>query len=185
MRENKIYKDSIILIGPSGAGKSTVAEELSKKTGLPRLCIDKIENHYRGTGFMRKFRNSDEFNAYMLLEELKRAEEIGQAGVVDLGAGHSVYRDQNIFNSIKKAFSSFENVVLLLPSVNVMESLKIMNDRAIGDTRENLFFLTSPCNCELATMTVYTNDKNVEQIAYEILERIKKKSERDSFENEK
>lgn len=185
MRENKIYRDSIILIGPSGAGKSTVAEELSKKTGLSRLCIDIIEKHYRDTDFRKDFKNNDEFNYYMLLEELKRAEEIGRSGIVDLGAGHSVYRDQNIFSNIKKEFSPFENVVLLLPSVNVMESLEIMNDRATGDTRENLFFLTSSCNRELATMTVYTNEKSIEQIADEILERIKKKSERDIFEKEK
>ena len=44
---NKLYDESIILIGPSDAGKSIVAEELSKKLNIQRLCLDRIANRAR------------------------------------------------------------------------------------------------------------------------------------------
>ena len=52
---NKIYDESIIFIGPSGAGKSTVAEVLSKRLNMPRLCLDRIANWARGNGIRKKY----------------------------------------------------------------------------------------------------------------------------------
>lgn len=77
----KLYEESIILIGPSGAGKSAVAEELRKKTGMQRLCLDRIENRARDTGFMRNFKNADEFNSYMISKTLERVKKDGSYGM--------------------------------------------------------------------------------------------------------
>lgn len=169
----KLYKESIILIGPSGAGKSTVAEELRKTTNMSRLCLDEIANKARHEGIMNKFNNADEFNFYMISEVLKKAKENNSYGIVDFGAGHSVYEDRVIFEKVKAMLKPFKNIILLLPSENENDALSIMEQRSTGDTRDNRRFIESPCNKELATMTIYGNDKQSSEIAEEILSRTK------------
>lgn len=173
----KLYEESIILIGPSGAGKSTVAEELRKKTGMQRLCLDRIANRARDTGFMRKFKNADEFNSYMISETLERAKKDGSYGIVDFGAGHSVYDDREIFERVKSMLKPFKNIVLLLPDKDEEKSLDIMKSRATGDTRDNKKFFESPCNKELSTMIVYGNNRQSLEIAEEIIQCIKERKE--------
>lgn len=173
----KLYEESIILIGPSGAGKSTVAEELRKKTGMQRLCLDRIANRARETGFMRNFKNADEFNSYMISETLESVKKDGSYGIVDFGAGHSVYDDREIFERVKSMLKPFKNIVLLLPDKDEEKSLDIMKSRATGDTRDNKKFFESPCNKELATMIVYGNNRQPLEIAEEIIQCIKKRKE--------
>ena len=173
--KNKVYDESIIFIGPSGAGKSTVAEVLSKKLNMPRLCLDRIANWSRENGIRNKFKSSDEFNMFMIVEAIKRAKENDTAGVVDFGAGHSVYEDERIFEIVKKELKPFKNVVLLLPCKDEEEALKIMAARSTGDTSDNLKFFRSKCNKELATMTVYADKKTPGEIADEVIDRIAKR----------
>lgn len=171
----KLYEESIILIGPSGAGKSTVAEELRKKTGMQRLCLDRIANRARDNGLMRKFKNVDEFNFYMISETLESAKKDELYGIVDFGGGHSVYDDREIFEKVKSMLKPFKNICLLLPDKDEEKSLDIMKSRATGDTRDNKKFFESPCNKELATMIVYGNNRQPEEIAEEIMQCIKKR----------
>lgn len=173
--DKRLYEESIILIGPSGAGKSTVAEELHKITNMPRLCLDRIANRARDTGFMRKFKSSDDFNSYMISEVLKKAKSEDLCGIVDFGAGHSVYDDKEIFERVKLMLKPFKNIVLLLPDKDNEQSLNIMRARSTGDTKDNKKFLESPCNGELATMIVYGDNKQPIEIAEEILSRIREK----------
>jgi len=180
--DNKLYNESIILIGPSGAGKSTVAEELSKKLNMPRLCLDKIANRARESGLYKNFKNPDEFNLFMISELIKKAKNENISGIVDFGAGHSVYDDGEIFESVKNQLKPFKNIVLLLPCVDEELSLKIMNSRSTGDTTDNLRFIKSSCNKELATITIYGNGKTPADIADEVIFCIKEKK---SYEHEK
>lgn len=173
----KLYEESIILIGPSGTGKSTVAEELRKKTGMKRLCLDVIANRARDTGFMNNFKNADEFNSYMISKTLERVKKEGSYGIVDFGAGHSVYDDQEIFEKVKSMLKPFKNIVLLLPDKDEEKSLNIMKSRATGDIRDNKKFFESPCNKELATITVYGNNRQPLEIAEEVMQCIKNRKE--------
>lgn len=173
----KLYEESIILIGPSGAGKSTVAEELHKMTNMPRLSLDRIANRARSTGFMQRFKTSDEFNFFMLTEVVRRAEEGNLYGIVDFGAGHSVYENEAIFERVKSMLKPFKNVVLLLPDQDKETALRIMRDRSTGDTRDNEKFFESPCNRQLANMIVYGNNRQPSEIAEEIILRIKERQE--------
>ena len=173
----KLYKESIILIGPSGAGKSTVAEELRKITNMPRLCLDGVANTARAKGLAKKFKSEDEFNCCMISEVLKSVKEHNEYGIVDFGAGHSVYDDVSIFGDVKEMLQPFENIVLLLPSGDEQEALKIMKQRSTGGTRHNQKFFESPCNRELATMTVYENGRTPSEVAEEIITRIKEREE--------
>lgn len=181
---NKLYDESVIFIGPSGAGKSTVAEVLSKRLNMPRLCLDRIANWARGNGIRQKFKSSDEFNSFMILEAIKRAKDQGVPGIVDFGAGHSIYEDDEIFEVVKMGMKPFKNVVLLLPCENEEEALRIMKERSTGDTNDNLMFLRSKCNKELATMTVYGNGRTPDEIADEILGKISERRVKDQKEDE-
>lgn len=173
----KLYEESIILIGPSGAGKSTIAEELRKKTGMKKLCLDKISNVIRDTELMRNFKTADEFNSYMISKTLERAKKNGLFGIVDFSARHSVYDDQEIFERVKSMLKPFKNIVLVLPDKDEEKSLDIMKSRATGDTKDNKKILESPCNKELATMIVYGNNRQPLEIAEEIMQCIKKRKE--------
>ena len=169
MDNKKLYNESIILIGPSGAGKSTVAKELSRITHLQRLCLDGIANKDRYTGFAKKFRSMDEYCAFMIKREIEKAEKNGIPGIVDFGAGHSVYDDKEIFDDVKKQLAKFKNIVLLMPLQDLEKSLQILASRSTGDYTPNRKFITSPCNQELATMTIYENGKKPSEIAEEII----------------
>lgn len=173
----KLYEESIILIGPSGAGKSTIAEELKEKTRMQRLSLDRIANKARNIGLMRKFKTPDEFNFYMISEVIEKGKKDGLYGIVDFGAGHSVYEDEEIFEKVKSMLKPFKNIVLLLPDIDEKTSLDIMESRSTGDTRDNKRFFESPCNRELATMTVYGNSRKPVEIADEILQVIKERKE--------
>lgn len=172
MDNTKAYKDSILLIGPSGAGKSTIAEILSKKLNLPRLCLDRIANQDRESGFRSSFKSPDEYSAFMIKRAIENAKKTGMTGIVDFGAGHSVYEDLEIFNEIKKLLSEFKNIVLLLPSPDIEKSIEILEKRSTGDFSTNREFITSPCNRELATMIVYENGRTPDEIASEIIKTI-------------
>lgn len=175
--DKKLYTNSIILIGPSGAGKSTVAKELEQITGMQRLSLDRIANNARKTGFIKNFKNTEEFNCYMISKLLEDAEKSDSYGIVDFGAGHSVYEDPQIFDCVKEMLKPFENIVLLLPDQDRKKSLEIMKNRSTGDTNDNGRFLLSICNYELATITVYGEGRLPSEIATEILQKINKRKE--------
>ena len=175
--DKKLYEESIILIGPSGAGKTTVAKELNKKTKMPRVSLDTIMNKLKQSGFSTLYDNVEEFNYYIISQILKKAKSNNLYGVIDFGAGHSVYDDKEIFEKIKTMLKPFKNIVLLLPNKDEEVSLEIINGRATGDISENRKFYESPCNKELATMTIYENGRQPSQVAEEIISRVNERKE--------
>ena len=172
----KLYEDSIILIGPSGAGKSTVAADMEQRLKMPRICLDKIANEAKRNGYNAKFNSADELNYDMIHTLILSAQKYDDSyGVVDFGAGHSVYRDKEIFEKVKKELKPFKNIVLLLPCRDEKKALEIMKARSTGDTRENEEFFKSPCNKELATMVIYADGRSPQEISDEIMNRIAKR----------
>lgn len=182
MDNKELFEKTIILIGPSGAGKSSVAEELQKMTGMPRLSLDGVANRARREGFTRNFRSADEFNNYMIRTLVQKAMIEGRPGIVDFGAGHSVYDDENIFRGIKEILSDFKNIVLLLPTPDIESSLEIMAKRSTGDYSTNEKFLRSHCNKDLATMTIYENGRTPKQIAESIIRTINDRNMQEAYE---
>ncbi len=173
---SKFFDESIILIGPSGAGKSTIAEELSKITGIDRVCLDKVANDERRKGVRSRFESSEAYN-YDLLSRLVKAGKLGgKPYIVDFGAGHSVYEQSQIFEQVRQLLSHFKNIVLLLPCIDKKEALEIMAKRSTGDINDNERFFTSNCNRELATMTIFANGRNPQQIAEDLLRMIEERN---------
>lgn len=176
----KMYSHSIILIGPSGAGKSTVSEELAQMTGMRRVRLDGIANEDRRTGYTGNFRNVEIFNLDMIKKVIERVKENRNPVIIDFGAGHSIYENEERFNELKSVLEDFENIVLLLPSRDVEESIRIMKQRSTGDTSDNRRFIESPCNKELATMMIYGWGRKPKEIASEILVKIAHRREKEN-----
>jgi shikimate kinase len=174
----------IILIGPMGAGKSTIGELLANQLGIPQCSMDEHRWHYyQEIGYdeeLAKQKRETEglwgvcqywkpFEAYAverLLSEYKNC-------VIDFGAGHSVYEDISLFQRVQKVLEPYPNVVLLLPSSNLDESLQILNDRneylPDGNPNINEHFIRHQSNYVLAKFIVYTKEKTPQETCNEIL----------------
>ena len=187
----------IILIGPMCAGKSTIAKMLAERLGIKRYELDSLrDGYYDEIGYDRelasKIANGEEgmmglikywkpFEAYAVERALSDYENC----VLDFGAGHSVYEDEELFIRVQNALAPFDHVILLLPSPNPDESVEILNarfsqrlEREVGkvDTRLlglNAHFVKHPSNHKLAKIIVYTQGKSPQETCDEILEKIK------------
>ncbi|MEM9945415.1 MAG: shikimate kinase [Cyanobacteria bacterium P01_D01_bin.36] len=177
----------IVLIGPIGAGKSTVGKLLAQQLELPQCSMDeKRWAYYREIGYDEAIAQQKReaggwdlqhywkpFEAHAvdrILSECHRC-------VIDFGAGHSVYEDAHLFQRVERALAPYPNVVLLLPSADRDESIRILIERnrdLPSNTRDiNRLFVTHPSNYRLAKFTVYTKGKTPEETCKEILENIK------------
>jgi len=170
----------IVLIGPMSVGKSTVANLLAERLHLPRYCLDKSRwAYYREIGFDEQ--HARELAAAGSLNEALRyckpfevhAVERHMAehrdGVVDFGAGYSVQDDPALQERVQKALAPYENIVLLLPSPDVAESVAYLNERIDPNLSFiNEHYITHPANRSLAKVTVYTRGKTPEEVCEEI-----------------
>lgn len=172
----------VILIGPIRAGKSTVGKLLAERLNLPQRSLDIIFDSYLDAiGYDRKHAAElKKIGFYELTKYWKAFEPYGvgqivsepESAVIDLGGGHSIFEDETLFARVKKALSPFPNVILIMPSPDLEESIAILNERTGGfvsngfDFHEN--FVRSHCNYELAKYTVYTKGKTPEEMCGEI-----------------
>jgi shikimate kinase len=172
----------VILIGPIRAGKSTVGKLLAERMKLPQRSLDIIFDSYldeisydrkhaaelKKKGFYELTKYWKPFEPY----GVERLVSEPEAAVIDLGGGHSVYEDDELFARVKKVLLPFPNVILIMPSPDLNESISILNERTNGyvsngyDFHEN--FVRSRCNYELAKHTVYTKSKTPEETCVEI-----------------
>ncbi len=180
-------KSEIILIGPIASGKSTVGSLLASKLSLPQCSMDdqrwnyykeigydeEVAKHKRETeGFWGIYQYWKPFEAYAVERLLSEHQHC----VMDFGAGHSVYEDTALFQRVQQALSPYPNVVLLLPSPNLDESVQILNERneyvADGKPNINEHFVRHHSNYQLAKFTAYTKDKIPQETCDDILKLI-------------
>lgn len=177
----------IILIGPIGAGKSTVGSLLATQLGLPQCSMDEyrwsyykeigydeeLAKHKRETeGFWGIYQYWKPFEAYAVERLLSNHKNC----VTDFGAGHSVYEDDSLFQRVQQVLAPYSNIVLLLPSSDLDESVQILNKRneyvPDGSLNINEHFVRHPSNYELAKFTVYTKAKTPKETCNEVLQLI-------------
>lgn len=174
----------IILIGPQGVGKSTVGALLSNRLDLPQYSMDEQRwAYYKEIGYdevLAKQKREAEgawgvirywkpFEAYAVERLLSDHTNC----VFDFGAGHSVYDDPSLFQRVEQALLAYSNVVLLIPSPDLEESVRILNERNkhLPDDirRTNEYFVKHPSNYRLAKFTIYTKAKTPTETCDEIL----------------
>jgi hypothetical protein len=178
-------KSTIILIGPLGAGKSTVGALLADRLGLPAVSMDELRldyyaeigydralaAHKRATeGFWGMYRYWKPFEAHAVERILADHDE----GVIDFGAGHSVYEDPLLFERVRRALLPYPNIVLLLPSPDPDESLRILAEREDGASLAeiNRHFLEHPSNARLARHTIYTHEHTPAEVCAAVMDRL-------------
>jgi len=187
---------TIILIGPLGAGKTTVGRLLAEKLGLPLCSVDDVRPAYHekvgydptlasqiaasDLGIRGVLRYSQPFEARMVEKVLA-----DHQGVIDLGASNSVYEDEELLARVESILAPYPNVVLLLPSPDVDESIMILKNRLIRMLTEagkefndelfelNEYFISHSSNHRLAKIALYTRDKTPEAICDEIAQKLR------------
>ena len=182
----------IILIGPIGTGKSTQGQLLSEKLGIPRCPMDDLRwDYYKEIGYSEERQKEIDaeggFTAvyrYWKPFEIHAVERLLSDHrdcrcVIDFGAGHSVFEDDEMFARAQAALALFENVVLLLPSPDLDESVRILRERTgMPEALEGSLdfcehFVKHPSNHRLAKVVIYTKDKSPEETRDEILGQLK------------
>ena len=192
---------SIIVIGPSTTGKSTLSKRLAKIINWTSVDLDLLRWDYlKETDYdfekAKAIRQESGFEAvvaywdrYDLHCVWRIAEDYPHNHVIAFGAGHSIFDDLEERKQVKQILSKFPQVILLLPTPDVAESLNILDARMERDHAENVTertmkalknfnrkFIDHPSNTYLATHTVYTHGKSVDETCAEIL-RIQKKDQ--------
>jgi hypothetical protein len=105
-------------------------------------------------------------------------------GIIDFGASNSVYDEKELFARVENALAAHPNVILLLPSPYLDESVEILKKRLIRMLTEagkeftdelfelNEYLVKHPSNHQLAKLVMYTKDKTPEKICNELVKKL-------------
>ncbi|KAM3094501.1 shikimate kinase [Phormidesmis sp. 146-12] len=177
-------KSDIILIGAIGSGKSTIGELLAKRLNVPQHSMDDLRlNYYKEIGYdeelaKKKRATQGLWGVYQYWKPfeahaVERLLSEHQHCVIDFGAGHSVYEDDTLFQRVQQILAPYSNVILLLPSPDLDESVQILNERneyvSDGNPNLNEHLIRHPSNYKLAKYVVYSKGKMPEEMCNEIL----------------
>jgi hypothetical protein len=196
----------IILIGPVCTGKSTLAPLLAHRLAVPQVSLDQLSLSYleelgggeaalgsiqqelnRGQAALRNvqqgclatYRQFEPFFASAVERLLSQHFD----RIIDLGAGHSHYQDQDLFQRVRQVLAPYHNIVLVLPSPDLDLSVQILKERSLSQRGYDWIadgydfidhWVKDRCNHELTTLTVYTQDKTPQQTCDEILQCVTK-----------
>ncbi|MFZ4402719.1 MAG: shikimate kinase [Pseudobdellovibrionaceae bacterium] len=185
-------KNTIIFIGPMGSGKTTISRELSKITNKQWVPLDRVRWYYY---YKNNYSNEKEFGCNTLnslgeywksFERMAVIEFVKDFSgcILDFGAGHSYYPDENDLSQVKLALKDCPYVFFLIPSKSHIKSLEICTERiglrsAAAPSQEeielNLQMIKSTANARLATYTIFTAEKSVADVVQEVLGKVKTK----------
>ncbi len=170
----EILDNSILLVGPMGTGKTTISKAISQYNNMPLISFDDTRTFLNLRNQRENF--GKDFKRYEFFLSTSILTSLTEPSVIDFGGGHSVYENPLMFYEFKKLLSRFKNVILILPSQNMEESLKILSERLKErnpltyekNIQINEHFVKSACNYELAKNIIYTKDKDIISIINEI-----------------
>lgn len=180
---------NIIIIGPVGAGKSTQGRLVATALGMQSLSLDSIANkYYEVSGFgpseFQRVKNEESYlEAYRqwwpsLAYAAQKVVTDYEDCVIDFGAGHSHYDDESLFKNVDRALARCSKVVLLLPVADLNRSVSLLRQKSIEERKRDWIhdgydflehWVKDYCNHRLATATVYTEGKTLEQTRDEIV----------------
>ncbi|HTX93172.1 MAG TPA: shikimate kinase [Anaerolineales bacterium] len=176
--------DDIVLIGPVRAGKSTIGRLLAGRLQYPQVSLDEVRwKYYAEIGYdaevARTIRAQGGFLALVYYRNLFAAYAVERMlgehhdCVFDFGAG--IYESHESFRRVQRALSDYPNVILLLPSPDRLEALKILKERDAHPPQDltfdiSAYFFQHHTYYDLAKLTFYTKDKAPEETCAEILD---------------
>jgi len=187
----------IILIGPMSAGKSTIAKVLAEKLSIPHYEVDDERwTYFDELGYDKKIASqlADSDEGMIGLIRYWKPFEVGTLervlvdhadSVIDFGAGYTVQEDAALFARVVQALAPYPNVILLLPSPDLDESVEEVNARftalllrEVGTVDPRLLevnknFVKHPANHQLAKIVVYTKEKTTDETCAEIISKLK------------
>ena len=176
---------NIILIGPIRAGKSTLGRLLAEKLRKPQVSMDQLRwQYYREIGYdedlAQNFRRLGGFLALVLYWQqfdpyaVERLLAEHQNCVVDFGAGGCIVENDEGLARIQHALDPCPNVILLLPSTDLDESMEILAARDLNPPKDlnfdfNRHFVEREIYHKLAKHIVYTKGKSPTESCEEIM----------------
>lgn len=183
IKSNDSFDSDVVLIGPPCAGKTTLAALLSIRLRCPHYSLDNEGWKYYGeAGYdasqAKSVREQGGFGAFVNYMQPFAAHAVErflgehQNYVADFGAAHSVYDDRGLFERVARALARCKNVLLILPSGDREESLRILRERprmSIGGVDAILYVIDFHLRTKLAKRVVYTHDKRPDETADEII----------------
>ena len=176
--------DTIILLGPIGVGKTTVGKILARWLDCTFTSLDDLEESYTQVlGYdhshaMKVASTEGGFPYYayrrsFFEEAVCRFLNEYQSGVIELGGGHPILPPGANQQRIHDSLSPFKHIFLLMPTSDVIESIRFLRDRQGLDEEADDFnelFFQQNTFFELAKKIVYTQNKSPKEVAQEILD---------------
>lgn len=178
----------VVLIGPINAGKSTIAALLAERLDVPHCSLDDLSwGYFDDAGYDKEAARKHferggqaaarEYMVQFYAGAVERVLAEHTESVIDFGAGHTVHDDEEGAARMARALAPHPNVVLLLPSPDPAESIRILKERQSNPFPEivalNEQFVRHPSYRELATVVVYTKERTPEETCEEILSRLR------------
>ena len=179
---------SLVLIGPYGVGKTTLARLVAEQLSLPRYSLDELASNYSegiedcaGAALTSQPAYDsaalEERHVYLVTTFLN--EHADEASILDLGAGHALFSEDNI----ERVSSSFDNhfVVLLMPSNEPADCHRYLaRHNGLHPEKStkphlawNRYFLAHTSPALLADSVVYLKERTPTEVAMEIVNLIK------------
>ena len=160
---------TIVLTGMSGSGKSTVGKNFSEKTGMKFIDIDEQIVLHENKSINEIFaQNGEDYFRELEVQTIKNVFEPENL-IISLGGGAFENRQTRNF-----LLDNSTVIYLKTSSETIFKRLKNTDDRPLLNNNMNLdrigkLLNTRQNNYELAHFIVITDNKNVEEIAGEIL----------------
>jgi hypothetical protein len=133
----------------------------------------------RESGELARYEYTKPFEAHYIANFISIIEE---PSIIKFEATQTVYERPDLFAKVYSCINKFSNVILLLPDIDLHDCWKQINKSCkvpVGSdlSKLNWHLVSSPCNSNLATYTVYMCGKDKEEIVEEILNYVNSKKQ--------
>lgn len=168
--------ENILLIGFMGTGKTTVSRQLKRVTNMPEIDMDAYIVKKEGRPISEIFEKDGE-EYFRKVETQCLIEILEKKGVIVSCGGGVVVKDENV------SYMKDKGVIVLLTATpeTVFDRVKDSNDRPILNGNMSVEYIATLMEkrreryLSVADIIIETDNKEVEQIANEIISKVKEK----------